>query len=370
VDDTDAAGRPSVAPTSTEIVMRKQIARLASSQAYANYGRARAEVYAMLEDARSAESSHLDPSEYWSEELDNIEYLFDASPLIVHKLRHHAYHITGVWPYRYRSGRGSFRRQHEVKLQALDDFGYQHLWVPESPELGGFGFDLGRGLVNVDTLKFYEALIAMACAEALPTSTRLDRRFVVWEIGAGWGGFAYAFKTLFPDSTLVISDLPQTMLFSATYLMTLFPDATVAFDSGAGLDGSDAFEHDFVFVPSHRPANVTPSHVDLVVNMVSFQEMSTDQVDAYAAQAQMLGATTVYSLNRERSVYNAELAGVTAILGRYFWLDHVELLPVAYQHLVDDIPPASPRVSRGIEPGEPAKDGYRHIVGRRRLAAR
>jgi hypothetical protein len=371
VTDAYPAGLPRRAATSTEAALREHIDRLASSQPYAGYERARAEVYAMLDDAQTAERAHGDPSEYWAEELANIEYLFDASPLVIDKLRHHAYHITGVWPYHYRSGRDRSKRQHEVKLEALDALGHEELWVPEAPALGGFGFDLDRGLVNVDTLKFYEALIALACAEALPMSAHLDRRFVVWEIGAGWGGFAHAFKSLFPDTTVVISDLPQTMLLSATYLMALFPEATFVFDNGSGVDES-AFEQDFVFVPAHRPGNVTPPHVDLVVNTVSFQEMTTEQVDAYAAQARALRATAVYSLNRERSVYNPELAGVTEILGKYFWLDHVQLLPIAYQHLVDEIPRSRPRIAHGIDPGTPPDDpkasDYRHIVGRRRVA--
>ena len=57
---------------------------------------------------------------------------------------------------------------------------------------------------------------------------RAPGRKLVWEIGAGWGGFAYQFKTLFPDVTYVIVDLPELFLFSATYLMTLFPEAKVS----------------------------------------------------------------------------------------------------------------------------------------------
>jgi hypothetical protein len=42
------------------------------------------------------------PSDYWSEELDNIDYMIEASPLIIRKLRHHAFHISNVRPYDYR----------------------------------------------------------------------------------------------------------------------------------------------------------------------------------------------------------------------------------------------------------------------------
>ena len=121
--------------------------------------------------------------------------------------------------------------------------------MPESSQLGGFGFDIDGALYNIDTLKFYEALIALDRAGVLGELRAAPGRPVVWEIGAGWGGFAYQVKTLFPDVTYVICDLPELFLFSATYLMTLFPDASVLFaDPDRPAELSDA---DFVFVPEY-----------------------------------------------------------------------------------------------------------------------
>ena len=158
--------------------------------------------------------------------------MIEASPLIVRKLRHHAFHITGIRPYDYRS-KGDTRRAHfEARLQALRELAGDSLLVPESPALGGFGYDIGGRLFNVDTLKFFEVLIGMERGGVL-AALRDRERPVVCEIGAGWGGFAYQFKTLFPRSTYVIVDFPELFLFSATYLATVFPDARLAF-VGAG----------------------------------------------------------------------------------------------------------------------------------------
>jgi hypothetical protein len=52
---------------------------------------------------------------------------------------------------------------------------------------------------------------------------RASGRHHVIEIGAGWGGFAHHLKTLFPNISYTIVALPQTLLFSATYLKTTFP---------------------------------------------------------------------------------------------------------------------------------------------------
>ncbi len=86
--------------------------------------------------------------------------------------------------------------------------------MPESPRLGGFGHRLDGDLVNIDTLKFYECLIALDRCQVLSELREVDRRVTVVEIGAGWGGLAYQFKTLFPNTTYVIVDLPPTLLFS------------------------------------------------------------------------------------------------------------------------------------------------------------
>ena len=67
------------------------------------------------------------------------------------------------------------------QLRALDKL---NLFVPESPLLGGFGYVSDDGLINVDTLKFYEVLIGMQIAAVLPS---FDSKFSVLEIGSGWG---------------------------------------------------------------------------------------------------------------------------------------------------------------------------------------
>ena len=110
---------------------------------------------------------------------------------------------------------------------------------------------------------------------------RQRERPVVCEVGAGWGGFAYQFKTLFPNATYVIVDFPELFLYSATYLGTVFPDARLAF-VGAGDASPEIQDADFVFVPQTLAGRDTIGELDLLVNMVSFQEMTDAQVRRYA----------------------------------------------------------------------------------------
>jgi len=123
-----------------------------TQRAQAAYERARDAVLTMTGGAAGGAAA---PSAYWREELETIDYMIEASPLILRKLRHHAFHITGIRPYDYRSKGDNRREYFEARLHALRELGGERLLVPESPALGGFGFDIGGRLFNVDTLKFF-----------------------------------------------------------------------------------------------------------------------------------------------------------------------------------------------------------------------
>src|ERR687891_403960 len=72
----------------------------ADQAAYSNYLRVRDEVTRLKRS--SVAEGNAAPSRYWADELSNIDYLADASPLVIRKLRHHAFHVTGIRPYDYR----------------------------------------------------------------------------------------------------------------------------------------------------------------------------------------------------------------------------------------------------------------------------
>lgn len=351
--------------------LEAHLSSLRGSEAYQNYQRVR-ELVLRLNGAETRKWHDIyRPSEYWREELANFDYMLDASPLIIHKLRHHTYHITGLRVYDYRSHKDEGRAKLEEKLRALRALDRHGLLVPESRALGGFGFEIEGNLINIDTLKFYEAMIALERAAVLHTLQTDGRRSLVWEIGAGWGGFAYQFKTLFPNVTYVITDFPELFIFSGVYLMTLFPTAQVRF-AGEGPDAAlfagwqDA---DFIFLPQTYLEKFSPPCVDLTVNMVSFQEMTTEQVDAYVRRAYDLGSSFLYSLNRDRSPYNVELTSVGAVLERYYWPHEIPVLPVSYTQMLDRAKGPKEKVKSAAKASVKGKEdlAYKHIVGRRRI---
>jgi len=300
------------------------------SEAFHNYLQVRDRVLEMLDLMRKRADS---PSNYWDEELAGFDYMLDASPLIVRKLREHCYHLTGLRSYDYRSHHAHQQGAFARKLQALRQQDDDNLFVPESPVLGGFGHVIDGALINIDTLKFYESLIALNKSGLLAQFRgNADDRNVVIEIGAGWGGFAYQFKTLCPNVCCIIVDLPQTLLFSGVYLKTLFPQASVLFYGDKTperlFEGYESL--DFVLIPHFAFGDIPFPKLDLAVNMVSFQEMSSAQVDEYVGRLADLRCPNLYSHNRDRSPHNSELSTVSSIISKYYGIQEQKVLDVPY----------------------------------------
>ena len=301
------------------------------------------------------------PSRYWTGELEHIDYLFDASPLVIRKLRQHAFHITGVRPYDYR-GAGEQRTYLERRLRALEALaGGSDLLLGDHEALGGFGYAIDGRRHNVDTLKFFEVLAGMKRAGQLELFGDGDRRRMVVEIGGGWGGFAYQFRTLFPQTTYVVVDFPEMFLFSATYLMTVFPGANVRFWSEAGRTFDNWQEADFIFVPSWNADALRDARPDLLVNLVSFQEMTARQVEAYVGLGAATGCPLLYSLNRDRSPHNEEIDSVSAIVSHHYDLREISLLGSGYLKATKKDSALS--VEEARRTGRFDTAGYRHLAG-------
>lgn len=297
--------------------LEKSVEAARKSPAYINYLTVRDAVFAMLQQQSELDAN---PSGYWRSELAGFDYLFDASPLIIAKLRHHAYHLTGLKEYEYRSHHSRITPQLEKRLQQLKERDFEGVRIPESPLMGGFGYTIDGELYNADTLKFYESLIVLDEARMLDQFRNAPERKIVCEIGAGWGGLAYQFKTLFPHTTYVIVDLPGSILFGATYLKTLFPQAKTLIIEGMqdAANIAQAKDYDFIFVPHFAWKELSLPRPDLLMNMCSFQEMTTAQVKNYIAKAHAWGIPHVYSINRDHSPNNPELTRVSRILSNHY----------------------------------------------------
>jgi putative sugar O-methyltransferase len=355
---------------------QERIEAARQSAGFRNYSEVRERVLDMLDEAHEEQLDA--PSDYWEEELEGFDYILDASPLVISKLREHCYHLTGLRSNEYRRHHTHRRQLFATKLRALHARDTDNLLVPESPALGGFGFEINGRLINLDTLKYYECLIAMNHAGLLKDfRARGERRRVALEIGGGWGALAYQFKTLFPETCYVIVDLPQTLIFSATYLRTLFPESRTFIYGDDGVRGlpQEYESYDFIFLPHFAFPRSPLAGLELAINTVSFQEMTSGQVEAYVRKLAELGCRHLYSLNRDRSPHNAQLSAVSDILKGYYRLEEVSVLEVPYTTLSspegDGVKGRAKVFARKLLSARHTQPvfQYRHLVGSLAMAA-
>ena len=286
-----------------------------------------------------------------------LAHLWDATPETIAALRSWCEPITAVRPADYvdtpLDSELFTRLKREVSF--LRRQGGEDLFVQESPLLGGFGFKRQHGLYNDDTIRYFKALTALREGAVLDEFRRDGPRRVVWEIGGGWGGFAFQFKTLRPNVTYVITGIPETLLVSAVYLMTAFPEARFRLHRGcADRDPwSDGQALDFVLAPESELQSLNPPRVDLVVDLMAMRNMSDRRLDVHAQRAFELGARYFYSLE-PGAIFPPEPPPTWRAIETFYW--------------THPIPPrldASVLGASGIEP--PQVDDYAHMVGWRRI---
>ena len=142
-------------------------------------------------------------SNYWSEEINGFKYICEASPSIINNLRHHCHHITGELPYEYRDHHNYNASKFKSKLELLNTLLDKDILVPEPNILGGFGHNINGKLINKDTLKYHESLIALEKYGLLNEINEINNP-VICEIGAGWGGFTHCLSESINNSKFVI----------------------------------------------------------------------------------------------------------------------------------------------------------------------
>jgi len=353
-----------------------QVEAFRTEDFYENYLRAREAIIAMKTVPLDRIPEFARPTDDWSEKVSIFAYLFDASPSIIAQLRRHCHRLIGIETERYRYDKEAEERPlFENKLQALRSLDMGNLFIPEPLALGGFGYDLSAGLANLETLKLYECLVAMELGGALAALRRLPERQIVLDIGPGWGGLTHALKTLFPKTCFVLCDLPEMLLFSATFLPTVFPQAKIAFVTSEDSGDNNWAEYDFIFVPHTLHQEIKPERLDLVVDSGSSRLVSNAMLRAHVRLAASLGCPLVYKLCSQ------EPDDVTDIIEESYWVSEIPMLLVPYTELLETpdtdarAVAARWRKTRGTTAGKAllvrngSKEGgdYKHLVGWKRL---
>lgn len=208
----------------------------------------------------------------------------------------------------------------ERDLRRLLVRGDESLWVDEPPVPGSFGFRSAGKRYNQDTLRFFRVISLLQDAALIKDFRAPSSRRTVWEIGGGWGGFAYHFKTLCPNSTYLITGREEQLALSAVYLRALFPDARFRFYES---EHADAFWRDwacvdFAFAPEAVVPRMTPPSVDLTVDLLSLEHMSESCAGMHVQRAYDLGSRYFVSIGPSGPGSNGASPVLPAI-ERLYW---------------------------------------------------
>jgi hypothetical protein len=288
----------------------------AASAAYESYRRAAAEILPMTSDVPEDETR----SSQERELLADLGELWRADAETVADLRRFGKTISGVRRSNYKGERAELVKQrlNRDRLKLLER-GDSALWVNEPAVLGGFGLHSDDVFFNEDTLRFFRIVCLLSDAALLREFRVRTPRPTLWEIGGGWGGFAHYFKTLFPDVTYLITAPPILLLLSATYLMTLFPDARFRFFQPANpaafwrdWDGTD-----FAFAPDSTIDQLRPLNVVMTVDIGMLERMNAARVSAHVQRAFDVDCRYLLSVCADDGAQNASIVR-SAVESRYW----------------------------------------------------
>ena len=297
-----------------------------------------------------------EPSKYWEEELESIEYIYEASPLLIARIRDHCHWITGIRSYEYKNHHSKNYKIIHSRYLELESILPSCLIVGENNILGDFGFKINGELFNIDTLKYHETIIALSKFGVLDKLNN-SRRPVILEIGAGWGGLSSMLLRHLPNAQIIIVDLPTILLFSGTYLPTAYPNKRIGFYGAKDFSGDE----DIIFVTPTQFMNAHNLYPDIAINTVSFQEMTSTQVSEYGKKLIDLGVPLLYHHNRQKSKYNSELISVNSSLVGWNLLFNLEIGATDYT-LSDRNPKPSQKFIKNLFSEAISKDRYKHYL--------
>lgn len=247
----------------------------------------KAKVIGMLEERHSIENNSaalVNPSKYWSDFCACFDYMLELSDKSFTKLRLHTYHLTGdnYLMYYFGSPEDFLVSMHwQALVQNLPS-----KYVLNEPEDGiGHRYSDNR-FISSDVARFQRVVSSLyrhnIFTDLLGASG--EKKYVL-EVGGGYGGLAYHLSRIIEKVVYIIVDLPETLLYSASYLAQHYPQKRIyLYDKSSFpevMESSQLVTHDFILLPNYQLQALADLRFDLVVNVASLQEMRTAQAETY-----------------------------------------------------------------------------------------
>ena len=107
----------------------------------------------------------------------------------------------------------------------------------------------------------------------------------ICEIGGGFGSLASKLKKKINDSTIILIDLPESLILQTYYLNQIYPNSKFClYDDFLKLNNQqlNKLDYDFVLIPPWVKNKLVGNlEIDCFINSHSFQEMDKDVVNDY-----------------------------------------------------------------------------------------
>lgn len=204
--------------------------------------------------------------------------------------------------------------------------------------------EVGRG----DTVSVHGRRVTMDLLQSIDEFYRIkdamgfdvDDPIVFCEIGAGYGRVPYVALRAMPNARYFIFDLPESLLLSQYYLTTLFPDASALLYPESAERGPAAWGNArLAFGLPDQIRALAPRSVDMVLNIYSFMEMSTEQVRGYFDAIERLEPQGLYIKQHKHEVNLLEQSLLTDELYpvRPSWKSVYEGTSVLYEDVFEAV---------------------------------
>jgi len=244
--------------------------------------------------------------------------MFGLSDEYYGELRLHTYHLDGDGYQKY------FFKEQELLMKRE---WFAHIkdvpkeYILSAPQcLGESGYDFNGYIVSNAVLRFQRTINTLLREGIIRRLKEKSSRVYIMEIGGGYGALAYQLSKRLENTTYVIVDLPETLLFSAVYLSICLPEKSIyIYDKDYYVKLNSNFSgYDFVLIPNTVVSSLKGMQFDTVLNTASFQEMRPTQLNIYLDLISEVLIGELYSWNEDVQLQNTERVNVSVQLRKRF----------------------------------------------------
>ena len=156
-----------------------------------------------------------------------------------------------------------------------------------------------------------------------------QKRLHIVMIGDGSGVLSALVKFAFPNSTIIMVDIGQSLLYQAYHLQKAYPDCTHELGFIDAIRFRELDDIDFVFCPTEHLEALERFKFDIAINNASMQEMNASTIERYFAFLRKCFRPNniFYCCNRESKILPG---GEVSEILKYPWRDDDRYLVDGY----------------------------------------